>query len=159
MADIEITVGGGTSKRLLTAGKYCDKNILVTSTGGGGEPGLRIVSGSFTPAENTQQYTVQHNLGAIPRIICVFNLSETDFLAPYNNPNVRFMLESDLFRGLIAAEVTTQSRFYRSLVKEFPENDKISEVTESVVTFGGPNTNQNYFAFKASNEYFWFVVG
>ena len=38
MADIEITVDGGTSKRLLTAGKYCDKNILVTATGGGGQP-------------------------------------------------------------------------------------------------------------------------
>lgn len=36
MADIAITVDGGTSKRLLTAGKYCDKNILVTATGGGG---------------------------------------------------------------------------------------------------------------------------
>ena len=38
MADIEITVDGGTSKRLLTGGKYCDKNILVTATGGGGGP-------------------------------------------------------------------------------------------------------------------------
>lgn len=36
MADIEITVDGGTSKRLLTAGKYCDRDILVTATGGGG---------------------------------------------------------------------------------------------------------------------------
>ena len=36
MADIEITVEGGSSTRLLTAGKYCDRNILVTSTGGGG---------------------------------------------------------------------------------------------------------------------------
>ena len=36
MADIAITVDGGTSKRLLTAGKYCDKDILVTATGGGG---------------------------------------------------------------------------------------------------------------------------
>lgn len=38
MADIAITVDGGTSKRLLTAGKYCDKDILVTATGGGGQP-------------------------------------------------------------------------------------------------------------------------
>lgn len=38
MADIAITVDGGSSKRLLTAGKYCDKNILVTATGGGGQP-------------------------------------------------------------------------------------------------------------------------
>ena len=36
MADIEITVDGGSSARLLTAGKYCDRNILVTATGGGG---------------------------------------------------------------------------------------------------------------------------
>lgn len=33
MADIEITVDGGTQKRLLTAGKYCDRDILVTVTG------------------------------------------------------------------------------------------------------------------------------
>ena len=33
MADIEITVDSGTSKRLLTGGKYCDKNILVTAEG------------------------------------------------------------------------------------------------------------------------------
>lgn len=35
MADIEISVDAGTSKRLLTAGKYCDKNILVSASGGG----------------------------------------------------------------------------------------------------------------------------
>ena len=38
MADIAITVDGGSSKRLLTAGKYCDKDILVTATGGQPEP-------------------------------------------------------------------------------------------------------------------------
>ena len=38
MADIEIQVDGGASKRLLTAGKYCDKNILVIATGGGEPP-------------------------------------------------------------------------------------------------------------------------
>ena len=39
MADIEITVDGGSSARLLTAGKYCDRNILVTATSGGGGGG------------------------------------------------------------------------------------------------------------------------
>ena len=39
MADIEITVDGGSSTRLLTAGKYCDRNILVTATSGGGGGG------------------------------------------------------------------------------------------------------------------------
>ena len=32
---IDITVEGGTSKRLLTAGKYCESDIVVTATGGG----------------------------------------------------------------------------------------------------------------------------
>jgi hypothetical protein len=31
MSQHEITVEGGTSKLLLTAGKYCDRNILVTA--------------------------------------------------------------------------------------------------------------------------------
>ena len=30
---------GGTSKRLLTAGKYCDRDIVVTAQGGGGGGG------------------------------------------------------------------------------------------------------------------------
>ena len=38
MADIEISVEGGTSKRLLTAGKYCDRDILVSASGGAAEP-------------------------------------------------------------------------------------------------------------------------
>lgn len=36
MSDINITIDGGTSKRLLTAGKMCDRNIFITATGGGG---------------------------------------------------------------------------------------------------------------------------
>ena len=36
MSEINITIEGGTSKRLLTAGKYCDRDIVVTATGGGG---------------------------------------------------------------------------------------------------------------------------
>ena len=37
MSDINITIPGGTSKRLLTGGKYCDKDIVVTAEGGGGD--------------------------------------------------------------------------------------------------------------------------
>ena len=35
MSEINITIEGGTSKRLLTAGKYCDRDIVVTAEGGG----------------------------------------------------------------------------------------------------------------------------
>ena len=33
---IEITIQGGTSKKLLTGGKYCPEDIVVTAEGGGG---------------------------------------------------------------------------------------------------------------------------
>lgn len=34
MSEFSITVEGGTSKRLKTSGKYCDRDIVVTATGG-----------------------------------------------------------------------------------------------------------------------------
>jgi hypothetical protein len=36
MSEFNITVDGGSSVRLLTAGKYCDRDIVITATGGGG---------------------------------------------------------------------------------------------------------------------------
>ena len=32
MSDINIEIDGGTSKRLLTRGKYCESDIVVTAT-------------------------------------------------------------------------------------------------------------------------------
>ena len=40
-----ITVDGGTSVRLLTAGKYCDRDIVVTATGGGSVTEPPTISG------------------------------------------------------------------------------------------------------------------
>lgn len=36
MSTLNIIIPGGTTKRLPTAGKYCDKDIIITATGGGG---------------------------------------------------------------------------------------------------------------------------
>lgn len=46
-----ITVEGGTSVRLPTAGKYCDRDIIVTAEGGGVE--LDVVTASSLPAAVT----------------------------------------------------------------------------------------------------------
>lgn len=55
MADIEITIDGGTSKRLLTAGKYCDRDILVTATGGGGGEGMAFLARSSSKTWDSTQ--------------------------------------------------------------------------------------------------------
>lgn len=40
MSEINITIEGGTSYRLHTAGKYCDRDIVVTAEGGGWDGNL-----------------------------------------------------------------------------------------------------------------------
>lgn len=49
MSEINISLEGGTSKRLLTAGKYCDRDIVVTASGGGDEEMWEaLLNGSIT---------------------------------------------------------------------------------------------------------------
>lgn len=61
MADIEIPIDAGTSKRLLTAGKYCDKNILVTASGGTASPVIEpleiTTNGTYTAPEGVDGYS------------------------------------------------------------------------------------------------------
>ena len=39
LAELNIEVSGGTSTKLLTAGKYCDRNIVIIASGGSGGGG------------------------------------------------------------------------------------------------------------------------
>lgn len=62
MSEFNIEVQGGSSVRLPTAGKYCEKDIIVTASGGGGgwslegfvtgtEPSGDVVIGAVTPRQ------------------------------------------------------------------------------------------------------------
>ncbi len=61
MADIKISVDAGTSKRLLTAGKYCDKNILVSASGGAASPVIEplevTTNGTYTAPAGVDGYS------------------------------------------------------------------------------------------------------
>jgi len=48
MSDIAINMSGGSSVKLLTAGKYCDKNIVITASGGGVTPVEIMPAASYT---------------------------------------------------------------------------------------------------------------
>lgn len=58
-----ITVEGGTSVRLPTAGKYCDRDIVVTATGGGGtaDPVIRALdvtkNGTYKAPDGVDGYS------------------------------------------------------------------------------------------------------
>lgn len=44
MSEFNINVEGGSSVRLPTAGKYCDRDIIVTASGGGGDNPLQYLT-------------------------------------------------------------------------------------------------------------------
>ena len=53
-----ITVEGGTSVRLPTAGKYCDRDIVVTAEGGGDDVARSIVNKTITAYSDNEITTV-----------------------------------------------------------------------------------------------------
>jgi len=72
MSEFNIEVAGGSSVRLLTAGKYCDRDIIVTATGGGGEVGglSQYVKFIATPEAKTS-FTIINPLGGIAKKVNV----------------------------------------------------------------------------------------
>lgn len=58
MSEHNITVEGGTSVRLPTAGKYCDRDILVTAEGGGDDVAASIVARTITTYSDRKLKTV-----------------------------------------------------------------------------------------------------
>lgn len=57
MSDISIRIPGGQSKRLLTGGKYCPDNIVVTAEGGGVLPPVEEKDVNFYDYDGTLLYS------------------------------------------------------------------------------------------------------
>lgn len=77
MSEHNILVDAGASVRLPTAGKYCDRDIVVTagSGGGGGLPSgvTALASGTYTTATDvTASFDIAHGLGVVPNFFIIF---------------------------------------------------------------------------------------
>ena len=56
------------TKTLKTSGKYCEADIIVENTKDGGA-GSNVATGTFTPAYENSDVTVEHGLGSAPSTI------------------------------------------------------------------------------------------
>lgn len=66
-----ITIKGGSSVRLPTAGKYCDRDIIVTAEGGGGggtPAEIILQSKVVTPTKSTQEIVADTGYDALEKV-------------------------------------------------------------------------------------------
>jgi hypothetical protein len=96
-----ITIEGGTSVRLPTAGKYCDRDIIVTATGGGGstepDPRDQYQRVEYIASDGNQyivtDFVADDNTCGIEAVIAVGNYNSTATMGSRENSgNTRFYL-------------------------------------------------------------------
>ena len=76
--EFNIEVKSGSSVRLLTAGKYCDRDIVVSGILKGN---LTMTEGSFIPTSDVSSYfSIEHNLGQRPNFFVVYAEGEEEEL-------------------------------------------------------------------------------
>ena len=133
MSEHNITVDGGKSVRLKTAGKYCDRDIIVTATGGGGGGGdlARVLFAEKTfvehniaeiPADGFRgwqfvEYIDMPNVTDIGQYACYncVGLKEIDFPLCETIGNYTFYNNTDVVRVNMPALKTTGTNAFRQL--------------------------------------------
>lgn len=131
-----ITVEGGTSVRLPTAGKYCDRDIVVTATGGGGDTNIEdgLVSHTLSVEEYSNDRVTSIGYGTFYRCsklakVSIPNVTSIDGYAFYGCTSLTD-IDSPLIKsaGAYAFTQTKLPNIY------FPLLEKITTYTFSEIT-------------------------
>lgn len=146
MADIEISVDAGTSKRLLTAGKYCDRDILVSASGGAASPVIEPLevntNGTYTAPDGVDGYSpvtvniVESEISYIELTIDIsyINVSYVCKNLEYEILEAKYSSKSSLFTNVLSPK--------NSLIAFATGN--INVINESGLEYLGQGRDENY---------------
>ena len=153
VAERGVTVPDGSTSDALA------ELIASIETGGG----MKVCCGTFTPAENTVTYTVEHDLLKMPRIYCyMLSTNANRGITNEASPTHRFIIGCDFWDNgsLVIVSKTSGSPYVtRASYEKFKDNNYISSISENSITFGNSILNTDYTIFKANTNYMWFVAG
>ena len=133
MSDINITVEGNTSKRLKTAGKYCDRDIVVTAEGGGIDTSDATVTENDMPMGVTGYAKGKKVTGNVEVVSGHNELTDA-------------IPEWDDSKGTVSVGFYAQNRVFFELngnVTLYVKPDKLGDATDDDVTEGKTYTSEN----------------
>lgn len=135
-----ITVEGGTSVRLPTAGKYCDRDIVVTATGGGSVSEPATISGINLHNKKTDIPNTYLNVATV---IAYNGWKTTDFI-PVEEGKFYF--------------VYSTSAFDSKYCSKFDANKENAKALSGTINCTGKNKpmfiqgHDGYFRFSGANS-------
>lgn len=95
MSEFNVTVDGGNSIRLKTAGKYCDRDIVVTAEGG--DELDKLLSNQLTTLDSNATSVKRYTFTSSAKLVSV-NLPEATSIANYAFFNCTLLTDVDLHK-------------------------------------------------------------
>lgn len=138
----DITVDGGSSIRLPTAGKYCDRDIVITAEGGGGGSVgefTKYAKVIATPASTTS-FTITNPNGGIAKKVFVQRLADDK---PSSRKIQQYIADLDFRMGALYAVASSGSARYTVTAVDSGVNNGNFMMTEGKITlyrFNSSNT-------------------
>lgn len=146
MADIEISVDAGTSKRLLTAGKYCDRDILVSASGGAESPVIQPLEVTANGVYNVPTGVDGYNPVSVN--IVESEISYIELTIDISYLNVSYVCKN-LEYEILEAKYSSKSSLFTNVLS--PKNSliafasgNINVINESGLEYLGQGRDENY---------------
>ena len=158
MSEFNIEVEGGSSVRLPTAGKYCDRDIVVTATGGASADGVRCIQFTVT-LENDSAYLPLDGLTEIPEMLSIStewttgNTSNQVFANKISSGTVNILpIKKVVYNSgyCLSFDLSCIYNILRSSTVEWQVKAPFDDYTGRNIAGNVPWTNQDVFAWTVA---------